>query len=84
MSQKKSNTPKIDGRTAAQTEVTRADVVMLFNSITEENGSDEARIDILGYVDEILDDAPKSDPTSNKVLFLKSDKPFDPEWAKID
>lgn len=71
MSVKKSSTPKINRRTAAQIEVTGEDALMLFKAIHAPGISSTAQIDILGYVDEVLDDAPKSDPIDNKALFLK-------------
>jgi hypothetical protein len=68
--QKKSNTPGIDRRTAANMTVTRKDALMLFQAIQE--ASDEgATVDILGHIDDVMDNAPSSDPASNKELFLK-------------
>ena len=71
MSQKKSNTAKADRRTSAKITVTRKDALMLFNAINREGISDKARIDILGYIDEVIDDAPSQDPAHNKSLFLR-------------
>jgi hypothetical protein len=71
MSQTKSNTPKIDRRTAAKIEVTRKDALMLFKAINAPEVNSTARVDILEYVDEVLENAPKSDPATNKALFLK-------------
>jgi hypothetical protein len=81
MSHKKSNTPAIDRRTSAKIEVTRKDVLMLFNAVNAPGINEKARIDILGFVDEVIDDAPSHDPAYNKELFLK----FFPEgWQASD
>jgi hypothetical protein len=69
--QKKSNIPKIDRRTSANIEVTRKDLLMLFNAINAPGVDNKAQVNILGYVDEVIDNSPSADPAHDKSLFLR-------------
>lgn len=71
MSVKKSSTPKIDRRTAANINITKSDVLRLYAAIQKAGAGSDASVDVLGYVDDVLDNSPSSDPASNKELFLK-------------
>lgn len=71
MSRKKVTTPKIDRRTAARMEVTRSDALLLFKSINAEGVSEDAQINIIGHVDDVLNATPASDPVNDQELFLR-------------
>ncbi len=60
-----------DTTTAAQSNVTRADALLLFNLINDEAVSEDARRHLTEYVDDILSAAPTSDPTTIKAQFLR-------------
>jgi hypothetical protein len=71
MSQEKSSTPKIDRRTSANIKVTRTDVLHLFKAITKAGPGSSAGVDVLGHIDDVMNNSPAHDPASNKELFLK-------------
>lgn len=69
---RKSNTPKIDRRTAARIKVTRKDAEMLFKAINQAEPGSDARIDILEYIDEVAESAPlRQDYSADRRRFVK-------------
>jgi hypothetical protein len=72
MAHRKSNTEKIDRRTSAQVEITRQDALALFKAINQKGVSNEAAVDILGFTDEVMENAPSQrDPAYDQQLFVR-------------
>jgi hypothetical protein len=44
---------------------------MLFNAINSPGVDNKAQVNILGYVDEVIDNSPSADPAHDKSLFLR-------------
>ncbi len=67
--------------TTNESEVTRADALLLFKLINDEAVSEDARWHLTEYVDDILSGAPATDPTNNRPLFLRG---FSEGWPRAD
>jgi antitoxin (DNA-binding transcriptional repressor) of toxin-antitoxin stability system len=66
--------------TAHESEVTRADALLLFKLINDKAVSKDARHRLAEYVDEVLNAAPITDATNNRPLFLRG---FVEGWQQV-
>jgi hypothetical protein len=67
--------------TANESEVTRADALLLFKLINDEAVPEDARRHLAEYVDDILSASEVSDLTNNRPLFLRG---FIEGWPRAD
>lgn len=70
-----------DTITTNESEVTRADALLLFKLINDEAVSEDARHHLTAYVDEVLNAAPITDATNNRPLFLRG---FVEGWQQVN